>query len=55
MDCSHPADRRWQYDGHWMCCTCGRYFWGAKSETPPTDYCGRPTFTAAPLAPEATR
>jgi hypothetical protein len=46
--CAHPHDQRWQYRGAWMCCLCNRYFWGAKSDTPPTDIYGLPT-----MAPQA--
>lgn len=39
--CAHFPCNRWQYKGHWMCCTCGRYFHGDKRQTPLYDINGR--------------
>ena len=41
--CRHPSEQRWQYRDMWLCCACGRHFWGKKDTTPETDIYGQPT------------
>jgi hypothetical protein len=35
MSCEHPPEQRWQARLHWLCCRCGQWFWGKKTDEPP--------------------
>lgn len=31
--CTHPLERRWQWNGWWECCRCLKRYWGLKTST----------------------